>query len=65
MNIFQIIIITIQTMSLVMMFFFGWLRTKMELPDGIINWWLWLNMICLVLVYIAEPFGRKIKIKDE
>lgn len=58
MNNGQIIILTIQIISLIMMFFFGWLGTKMELPDGIIDWWHWLNIICLIMYYIAGRFKK-------
>jgi|TARA_R110001592_G_C13059867_1_gene740867 hypothetical protein len=62
MNKGQIVIITIQTISVIMMFFFGWLGTKMELPDGITNFWFWLNIICLLIYYIAGRLGHKVKI---
>ena len=49
--------------SIVMMFFFGWLNTKMKLPDGITYWWFWVNVICVVMFWIAGAFGHKIKLK--
>lgn len=48
------IILTIQVMSVIMMVFFGWLTTKMELHSGAVNFWGWLNLLCLPLYYIVN-----------
>ena len=46
--------LTIQMMCLIMEVFFGWLNTKMELPDGAIYFWFWLGIFCLPLYYIVN-----------
>jgi len=48
------IILTVQTICLIMGLFFGWLNTKMELPDGAIYFWFWLGIFCLPLYYIVN-----------
>lgn len=49
-----IMILTIQIISVIMMFFFGWLSTKMELYIGAVDFWGWLNLICVSLFFIIN-----------
>jgi hypothetical protein len=49
-----IMILTIWIVSTIMMLFFGWLSTKMELYSGAVNFWCWLNLICGSLFFIIN-----------
>lgn len=42
------ILITLQAICTLLMFFFGWLGSKMEMPDGVTYWWFCASMIFFI-----------------
>tara|TARA_R110000796_G_scaffold252461_1_gene386893 strand:- start:328 stop:522 length:195 start_codon:yes stop_codon:yes gene_type:complete len=50
----RIICGALQGVCLIMMFFFGWLGTKMEIPDGATYFWLYGNVLLSIPQFIIK-----------
>ncbi len=53
-HILQTMLLGMQFMCIIMMFFCGWLGTKMEIPDGAMYFWFITNFILFIPHFLIK-----------